>query len=151
MISTPSLWCFYVEHTNDDELEISKYLHEDTLVGVDLCDTFLYPLCAHDIFHNGIKCMPNFEYDTIGKSRSGRDLSPWLQIPFYPGANLGWERIILGLGSFCFDVYMSHFLCNICTSLSMLNTKDPWIYFKFVPPRHGILMRLFLLTLTLVS
>ncbi|KAF3673258.1 hypothetical protein FXO37_07080 [Capsicum annuum] len=63
MLFTLSSCVFYVEHTNDDELEISKYLHEDTLVGVDLCDIFLYPLCAYDIFHSDLEGMTNFEDD----------------------------------------------------------------------------------------
>ncbi|PHT88430.1 Signal recognition particle 54 kDa protein 2 [Capsicum annuum] len=67
MPSTSSSCVCYVEHTNDNELEINKYLHKDTIVEVDLCDTFLYPLCAHDIFHRDIEGMPNFEDDTLGE------------------------------------------------------------------------------------
>ncbi|PHU07895.1 hypothetical protein BC332_24384 [Capsicum chinense] len=110
ILSTSSSCVCYVEHTNDDEPEISKYLKKDTMVKVDLCDTFLYPLCAHDIFHRDIEGMPNFEYDTLGESESGRDLSPWLIHPFDPGTILGWERITLGLFSFCLDACLSHFL-----------------------------------------
>ncbi|PHU28969.1 hypothetical protein BC332_01062 [Capsicum chinense] len=42
MLSTPSSGVSYVEHTNEDELENSKYLEEDTLVGFELYDTFVY-------------------------------------------------------------------------------------------------------------
>ncbi|KAF3670739.1 hypothetical protein FXO37_08386 [Capsicum annuum] len=110
ILSTSSSCVCYVEHTNDDEPKISKYLKKDTMVKVDLCDTFLYPLCAHDIFHRDIEGMPNFEYDTLGESESGRDLSPWLIHPFDPGTILGWVRITLGLFSFCLDACLSHFL-----------------------------------------
>ena len=84
--------------------------------------------------------MPNFEDDTLGESESGRGLSPWLLHLFDPGTILGWERITLGLFSFCLDACPSHLLYSICSNLFMIQTKDPWLHFKFVPPRHGMLI-----------
>ncbi|KAF3660307.1 hypothetical protein FXO37_13556 [Capsicum annuum] len=138
--STSSLCVSYVKPTSAVGLETSEYMHKEIIVGVDLCDTFLYPLCAHDIFHRDIEGMPNFEDNTLGESESVRDLSPWLLYPFDPETILGWERITLSLFPSCLNAWTSHFLCNICTNLFMLKTKDPWLHFKFVSPRHGMLI-----------
>ncbi|KAF3654762.1 hypothetical protein FXO38_15006 [Capsicum annuum] len=68
--STSSLWVSYVEHINGDELETSEYMQKDTIVEVDLCDTFLYSFCAHDISNSDIEGMPNFEDATLGERSS---------------------------------------------------------------------------------
>ncbi|PHT79784.1 hypothetical protein T459_17836 [Capsicum annuum] len=52
-------------------LETSEYMHKEIIVGVNTCDTFLYPLCAHDIFHKDIEGLPNFKDGTLGESESG--------------------------------------------------------------------------------
>lgn len=140
MLSTPSSCVFYIELANNNKLKISKYLHEDTIVGVDSCDTFPCPICSHDIFLSDIKGMPNFEGGTLGESKYGRKPWPWLLLSFDPGTILGWKRITLGLFSFCLDACPSHLLCSICTNLFMIKTKYLWIYFKFVPPRYDMLM-----------
>ncbi|KAF3616994.1 putative peroxidase 9 [Capsicum annuum] len=65
-------------------------MHKDTIVEVSLCDTFLYPVCAHDISTNDLDGMPNFENDTLGESESGRNPCPWLLLPFDPDTILGY-------------------------------------------------------------
>ncbi|KAF3639647.1 Ras-related protein Rab11D [Capsicum annuum] len=82
--STTSLCVSYVKPTSVVGLETSEYTHKETIVGVGSCDTFLYPLCAHDIFHRDIEGMPNFEDNTLGESESVQGLSPWLLHPFDP-------------------------------------------------------------------
>ena len=134
--STSSLCVPYVEHTSGDGLEASEYMHKDTIAEVSLCDTFLYPLCAHDISTNDLEGMPNFEDDTLGKSESGRNPCPWLLLPFDPDTILEYDRSCLGLCSSFIDVHHSHFLCDICTKLFTINPKDSWLYFKCVPPWH---------------
>ncbi|KAF3671994.1 hypothetical protein FXO38_06319 [Capsicum annuum] len=39
----------------------------------------------HDIFNSDKEGLLNFKDDTLGESESGRDLSPWLRLPFDPG------------------------------------------------------------------
>ncbi|KAM3306025.1 putative protein isoform X6 [Capsicum chacoense] len=138
--STSSLCVSYIEHTSGDGLEASEYMHKDTIAEVSLCDTFLYPLCAHDISTNGLEGMPNFEDDTLGKSEIGRNPCPWLLLPFDPGTILGYGRSCLGPCSLFIDVHHSHFLCDICTKLFTINLKDSWLYFKCVPPWHDDLI-----------
>ncbi|PHT29915.1 hypothetical protein CQW23_30493 [Capsicum baccatum] len=64
--STSYLCVYYVKPTSVVGLETSEYMHKETIGGVDSCDTFLYHLCAYDIFHRYIEGMPNFEDDTLG-------------------------------------------------------------------------------------
>ncbi|KAF3647187.1 hypothetical protein FXO37_20083 [Capsicum annuum] len=88
--STSSLCVPYVENTSVDGLEASEYMHKDTIAEVSLCDTFTYPLCAHNISTNDLEGMPNFDDDTLGESESGLDPCPWLLLPFDPGTILGY-------------------------------------------------------------
>ena len=134
--STSSLCVSYIEHTSGDGLEASEYMHKDTLAEASLCDTFLYPPCAHDISTNGLGGMPNLEDDTLGKSELGRNPCPWLLLPFDPGSILGHGRSCLGPCSLFIDVHHSHFLCDMCTKLFTINPKDSWLYCKYVQPWH---------------
>ncbi|KAF3655982.1 hypothetical protein FXO37_15654 [Capsicum annuum] len=97
-------------HTSGDGLEASEYMHKDTIAEVSLCDTFLYPLCVHDISTNDLKGMPNFKDDTLGESESGRNPCPWLLLPFDSGTILG--EINLSVKSLVLD--------------SILETLDAW-------------------------
>ncbi|PHT93209.1 hypothetical protein T459_01091 [Capsicum annuum] len=69
-LGNPNCDCL-VKPTSVVGLETGEYMHKETIVGVHSCDTFLYHLYAHDIFHRDIKGMPNFEDNTLGESESG--------------------------------------------------------------------------------
>ena len=97
--------------------------------------------------------------DILGEGRANLDLDPWLLLSFDPvtlpkygnfytsylmlgqddkqclivGANKGRQGSSLSL--FVDD---DLFLCAIYTKVFMFNTKDPWVYSKFVPPWHGM-------------
>ncbi|PHT72694.1 hypothetical protein T459_23479 [Capsicum annuum] len=67
-IPSSSFLCVsHVEHTKGDKFETSEYLHKDTIVEVDLCDTFLYLLLVHNVTNDSIEGMPNFGDGTIGE------------------------------------------------------------------------------------
>ncbi|PHT66844.1 hypothetical protein T459_31269 [Capsicum annuum] len=54
----------------------------------------------HDIFNGDKEGLLNFEDDTLGENESGRDLSPWLRLPFDPDNFLGCEGwIVVGLST----------------------------------------------------
>ncbi|KAF3641917.1 putative GDSL esterase/lipase-like [Capsicum annuum] len=55
----------------------------------DLCPS------VHDIFNGDKEGLLNFEDDTLGENESGRDLSPWLRLPFDPDNFLGCEGWIV--------------------------------------------------------
>ncbi|XP_047249704.1 uncharacterized protein LOC107878092 [Capsicum annuum] len=82
--STSSLCVSYVKYTSVDGLETSEYMHKETIAEVGLSDTFLYPLCAHDISTSDLEGVPNFEEDTLGESESGRDLVLGYFYPLIP-------------------------------------------------------------------
>lgn len=85
--STSSFYIFYVEHTFKNDLEtISEYRHGDTLVEVELYDTFLYPSFAHCIIDSSVEGLPNFGNGTKGEIKDSRDRCPWLLLLFDPGA-----------------------------------------------------------------
>ncbi|PHT70234.1 hypothetical protein T459_25338 [Capsicum annuum] len=99
MPSTSSLCVSYVGHIPSENFETSsKCMHGNPLFEIDLWNTFLNPLLVHDIFNSEKEGFLNFEDDTLGESESGRDLSPWLCLPFNPGNFLGlgsnsWKRV----------------------------------------------------------
>ncbi|PHT52007.1 hypothetical protein CQW23_06469 [Capsicum baccatum] len=85
MPSTLSLCVSYVGNIPSGNFETSsKCIHGNPLFEADLWNTFLIPLLVHDIFNSDKKGLLNFEDDTLGESESGRDLSPWLHLPFDP-------------------------------------------------------------------
>ncbi|PHT97691.1 ADP,ATP carrier protein 1, mitochondrial [Capsicum chinense] len=95
MPSTLSLCVSYVGHIPSGNFEISsKCMHGKLLFEVDLWNTFLNPLLVHDIFSSDKEGLLNFEDDTLGESESGRDLSPWLRLPFDLGNFLGWWFLV---------------------------------------------------------
>ncbi|PHT97560.1 ADP,ATP carrier protein, mitochondrial [Capsicum chinense] len=53
--------------------------------GLYVCEDKSYEREVHDIFNSDKEGLLNFEDDTLGESESGRDLSPWLRLPFDPG------------------------------------------------------------------
>ncbi|PHU01638.1 Pre-mRNA-processing protein 40A [Capsicum chinense] len=97
MPSTSSLCVSYVGHIPRGNFETSsKCMHGNALFEVDLWNSFLNPLLVHDIFNSDKDDLLNFEDDTLGESECGRDLSPWLHLPFDPG--LDSSRILFKKG-----------------------------------------------------
>ncbi|KAF3629220.1 putative disease resistance protein-like [Capsicum annuum] len=45
-----------------------------------------------------------------------------------------YERSSLGFCPLILDVHPSPFVCDVVQKLFIINTKDPWLYFKCVPP-----------------
>ncbi|KAF3660091.1 hypothetical protein FXO37_13667 [Capsicum annuum] len=97
--------------------------------------------------------------DILGEGRANLGLDPWLLLPFDPGTlrecgNFYTSDLMLGQddkqclivgankgrqgSSLSLFVDDDLFLCAIYTKVFMFNTKDPWVYSKFVPPWHGI-------------
>ncbi|PHU23424.1 hypothetical protein BC332_08531 [Capsicum chinense] len=99
--STSSLSVSYVGHVPSGDFETSsKCMHENPLFEVGLWVTFLNLLFVRDIFNGDKEGLLNLEDGTLGENESGRDLSPWLSLPFDPDNFLGCERrIVVGLDS----------------------------------------------------
>ncbi|PHT43402.1 hypothetical protein CQW23_17427 [Capsicum baccatum] len=82
-----------------DDVESDKSSGND----LDVLDYFGKPNCDC-LVKGGFSCEPlaaregllNFEDDTQGENKSGRDLSPWLHLPFDPGNFLGCEVQLQG-------------------------------------------------------
>ncbi|PHT67411.1 hypothetical protein T459_26898 [Capsicum annuum] len=53
--------------------------------GLYVCEDNSCEREVHDIFNSDKEGLLNFKDDTLGESESGRDLSPWLRLPFDPG------------------------------------------------------------------
>ncbi|KAF3664998.1 hypothetical protein FXO38_09828 [Capsicum annuum] len=88
--STSSLSISYVGHIPSGDFETSsKCMHENPLFEFGLWNTFLNPLFVHDISNGDKEGLLNLEDGTIGENESGRDLSPWLSLPFDPDNFLG--------------------------------------------------------------
>ncbi|KAF3633517.1 hypothetical protein FXO38_25548 [Capsicum annuum] len=89
ILSTSSLCVSYLGHMPGEDFETSsKCMHENPLFEVDLWNTFLKPLFFHDISNGDKEGMLNFEDDILGETKSERDLSPWLLLPFDLGTIL---------------------------------------------------------------
>ncbi|PHT60838.1 hypothetical protein T459_35311 [Capsicum annuum] len=118
--STSSLSISYVGHIPSGDFETSsKCMHENPLFEFGLWNTFLNPLFVHDISNGDKEGLLNLEDGTIGENESGRDLSPWLSLPFDPDNFLGALP-----------------LCNIFAKPLVIKVKDVWLYLKCVPPWH---------------
>ncbi|KAF3663800.1 hypothetical protein FXO38_10448 [Capsicum annuum] len=97
--------------------------------------------------------------DILGEGRANLSLNPWLLLPFDPGTlpkygNFYTSHLMLGQedkqclivganegtkgSSLSLFVNNDLFLCSIYTKVIMFNTKDPWVYSKFVLPWHGM-------------
>ncbi|PHU17089.1 hypothetical protein BC332_12784 [Capsicum chinense] len=96
--STSSLSISYVGHIPSKDFETSsKCMHENLLFEVGLWNTSLNPLFVHDISNGDKKGLLNLEDGTQRENESGRDLSPWLRLPFDSGNFLGCEgHIVVG-------------------------------------------------------
>ncbi|PHU01327.1 hypothetical protein BC332_31114 [Capsicum chinense] len=120
MPSTSSLCVSYVGHIPSGNFETSsKCMHGNPLLKVDLWNTFLNPLLVHDTINSDKDGLLNFEDDTLGESESGRDLSPWLSLPFDPDNFLGCEGwIVIGRSTCLSDIV-------ICVKWTLLSIRTP--------------------------
>ncbi|PHU23993.1 hypothetical protein BC332_09100 [Capsicum chinense] len=74
-----------------DDLDLLEYLKNPSFDCLCEDDFDCGPLASrdvHDIFNSDKEGLLNFEDDTLRESKSGRDLSPWLRLPFDPGSDL---------------------------------------------------------------
>lgn len=130
------------DHVNENFINNGIYILEERLFG---CNSL--PLNNSPLLKKNILC--ECEDDTLVEGKSRHNLCPWLVLPFYPSALLGFERNSLGLCSISLDVYPCQLLCYVCTELFMIKTKDSWLYFNCV--NHLDILIVFVsLTLTLM-
>ncbi|KAF3667570.1 hypothetical protein FXO38_08518 [Capsicum annuum] len=133
-ITSSTMYDLIVESTHVDHVETSsKYIHEDTLVKVNLNDTFLHSLFAFDDMHaivESISCGLDEDYE---KRECCLDQCLWQLFPFDPGAILGRGRVNLGLGAFLLDVCQNQVLGAFVNGFLICNTKDSWLYVKYEP------------------
>ncbi|PHT87829.1 hypothetical protein T459_09935 [Capsicum annuum] len=146
--STSSLSVSYVGHVPSGDFETSsKCMHENPLSEVGLWNIFLNLLFVHDIFNGDKEGLLNLEDGTLGENKSGRDLSPWLSLPFDPDNFLGCERrIVVGRSTCLSDIAIcvawtlllirAPPFCNIFAKPLVIKVKDVWLYLKCVPPWH---------------
>ncbi|KAF3629144.1 hypothetical protein FXO38_22542 [Capsicum annuum] len=170
--TSPFTLCdFIVESTHGDECETSSnYTHKGTLVEVNLIDSFLYSLFALDDMYAIIESMPFCLGGDHGKRECCLDPCLWTLFPFDPGAKcrnskVGAPNLLLGLydkQNVTLGESHNETLCTSFIKFLIFHSKDPWLYFKYVPPWHDdvyyypnpnphAMRMLFLFVLSLVS
>lgn len=126
-----------VESTYGDDVETSgEYIHEYTLVEVDLSDTFLYSLFSFDDMYAIVENMSCSLCEAYKKWECCLDTVLWPLFSFDPGAkyridDVGAPKFLLDLHdkqSNTFGESHNQILCASFIELLIFDSKDLWLY-----------------------